>query len=71
MWKNIFLTGIKYCDVNNFTTRTGMRIRRIINPVWRRILKLCVGHKVHMESYPELKKESHIFLYPHIPLWRT
>lgn len=66
MWKNIFLTGIKYCDVNNFTTRTGMRIRRMINPVWRRILKLFVGHKVHMESYPELKKrKSYIFVSTH------
>jgi len=66
MWKNVLLTRVFRSDVNSFTTLPGIRFRRFINPVYRRILRLASGHRIHLESYPKLEKgKPYIFASTH------
>lgn len=64
-----FNTGLKryeYMTVDNFTTITGLKIRRMINPTLRYVLEKATKAKITVESYPELeKKEPYIFASTH------
>lgn len=64
--KNIGLIRLKKAGVNNFTSATGIKMRRLINRPLRFILKLSTNGKIIVESYPELKKsEPYIFAATH------
>ena len=47
--KNYGLLKFKDVDVNNFTSDIGMDIRKAINPVLRRILRVAVKGDVIVE----------------------
>lgn len=66
-WKNgsrglmMFNTGLKKyetTDINNFTSASGILIRRKINRIWRKILSLGTHRKVYIEQYPSLNKDE-------------
>lgn len=65
----IFNTGLKKyetADVDNFTSDIGIRLRRIINKPWRKMLKLGIHKKVIVEKYPDLAKDKkYIFCVNH------
>ena len=56
--KNYGLLKFKDVDVNNFTSDIGMDIRKAINPVLRRILRVAVKGDVIVERYPKLEKNK-------------
>lgn len=62
-------TGLKKyetANVENFTTKFGMDIRKLFNPIWRNILKLAVNKHVHIEEYPILDpNKAYIFVCNH------
>lgn len=54
-----FHTGLKRfetSDVNNFTSDVGIKLRKLIHPIWGQLLKLGTSRKVIVEAYPELEK---------------
>lgn len=55
-WKNPILPRIMYQDIEHFTSPFGIKVRRFISPVFRRILRCATGHTVYIESFPELEK---------------
>lgn len=65
----MFQTGLKIFetkDVDGFTSNGGIRIRRKMNRVWRRILTLATKRKVYIEQYPVLNKnEVYVFAANH------
>lgn len=64
--KNIGLIKYKKSDINNFTSATGLKIRRLINKPLRFILKLATNGKIIVERYPELEKHTpYIFASTH------
>ena len=66
MYRNILLPRVKNLTVENFTTETGIKIRRKINPVFRRSLALGTSKKIHLEKYPDLEKDvPYIFVSTH------
>lgn len=66
MWTNILLTRVKTSTPETFVTPLGLKIRRLIKPVLRPILRLASGRHIHVESYPKLNKgESYIFASTH------
>ena len=54
--KNIGIPKVMEWGVDNFTTPVGLKIRRFINPVFRRLLKLGTRRKIIVEQYPKLEK---------------
>lgn len=66
MWKNILLTRVKTSTPDKFTSSAGIKARRIISPVIRPILRLASGLNIHVECYPNLKKDKpYIFASTH------
>lgn len=66
MWKNILLTRVKTSTAETFATSAGFKIRKIIKPVLRPILRLASGRNIHIEEYPELEKDvPYIFASTH------
>ena len=64
--KNYGLLKFKDVDVNNFTSDIGMDIRKAINPVLRRILRVAVKGDVIVERYPKLEKNKpYVFVSTH------
>lgn len=65
----MFHTGLKRfetSDVNNFTSHTGIRLRKLIHPIWGPLLKAFTAKKVIVEAYPKLEKEkAYIFAVNH------
>ena len=65
----MFHTGLKRyekADVNSFTSDIGLHIRKVINPLWRRALRLGTQRKLYLEAYPKLdKKKTYIFAANH------
>lgn len=58
-------TGLKkyeYADVEHFTSKPGLRIRKIMNKSWHIFLKLGTTRKIHIVDYPQLQKGKIIFL---------
>lgn len=66
MWKNVLLTRVEKSTPETFTTSFWIKFRRLIKPVLRPILRLAVGRKIHIESFPELQKDvPYIFASTH------
>ena len=64
--KNIGLIRYKKADINNFTSTTGLKIRRLINKPLRFFLKLATNGKIIVETYPKLEKNRpYIFAATH------
>lgn len=65
----LFNTGLKkfeILDVDHFTSDRGIQIRRKINKVWRKVLRLGTKRHVHIEEYPVLNKdEVYLFVANH------
>lgn len=60
--KNIGLQRFLYADIDNFTSNTGIKIRKLINKPFRKLLKLGTKRKIILEHYPKLEKgKSYIF----------
>lgn len=62
-------TGLKkyeYADVEHFTSKPGLRIRKIMNKSWHIFLKLGTTRKIHIVDYPQLQKgKNYIFACNH------
>jgi len=56
MIRNIGITKVMEWDVEHFTSPAGMSIRKFINPIFRRALKLGTKRKIIVEKYPKLEK---------------
>lgn len=54
--KNIGLTELKDKSIDTFTTNMGIKLRRHLNPLLRRILKLLAKHKIIVENYPNFTR---------------
>lgn len=64
--KNIYIPSLKDKGINEFTTNTGIKIRRFINPVLKIIINLACDRKFIVEGYPNLKKDTpYIFASTH------
>lgn len=64
--KNIGLPKCEVSSAENFTTETGMKIRRIISNPLRFILKKAIKEDYVLERYPELEKDkAYIFVPTH------
>lgn len=64
--RNIGLGKIKRANIYNFTTKTGLKLRRVINKPLRAIFKLATKRKIIIESYPILEKGTpYIFASTH------
>ncbi len=65
----MFHTGLKKFEttgIDNFTSASGIKIRRKINRVWRKMLSLATHRKVYIEQYPSLNKnETYLFVANH------
>ena len=62
-------TGLKkyeYADVEHFTSKAGLRFRKIMNKSWHIFLKLGTTRKIHIVDYPQLQKgKNYIFACNH------
>lgn len=64
--KNYGILKFENADVESFTSDTGLKLRRAINPVLRPILRAATDGKVIVEDYPKLEKgEPYIFVSTH------
>ena len=64
--KNIGLDRIMHFGVDNFTSDFGLKFRRFINPVFRRLLRLGTSRKIIIEQYPKINKgQPYIFACSH------
>ena len=64
--KNLGLGYVKTSTVENFTTESGIKIRRYISPAVRKVLKLATKRTVYLESYPKLDPNTpYIFASTH------
>jgi len=63
---NIGITGVKNKTAENFTTKTGAKIRRIINKPLRLVLNIAAEAKIILEEYPKLEpNQNYIFVSTH------
>ncbi|MCI8545366.1 MAG: 1-acyl-sn-glycerol-3-phosphate acyltransferase [Bacilli bacterium] len=64
--KNLGLGYVKTSTVENFTTESGIKIRRYMSPIVRKALKLATKRTVYLESYPNLESNTpYIFASTH------
>ena len=64
--KNYGITKFQYTDVDEFTSDFGMNVRKKINPVLRRILRLATKGELIVDHYPKLNDgEAYIFVSLH------
>jgi len=64
--KNTGLGRLENTTVDNFTSDAGIKIRKEINPIWRKLLIPFTSRKVILEQYPELNDdEQYIFVCNH------
>lgn len=64
--KNIGLIRLKDKNIDTFTTDMGIKLRRFLNPLLRRILRFAAKHKIIVENYPKLTKgKPYIFVSTH------
>ena len=67
LYKNFGHQLVLNASVDNFTTDTGIRIRRRLNPLIRKALHLICKQKIICEKYPVLKKDvPYIFCPTHL-----
>ena len=66
MWTNIGLDKAKNLNSEKFTTNNGIKIRKIIHPLMKKIIKAKTGKEVIIVSYPTLEKgRNYIFAAGH------
>lgn len=66
LWKNIGITGVKNKTVDNFTTDIGIKFRKNINEILRKVIKNSINKNIIIESYPKLESgKSYIFAATH------
>lgn len=58
MWKNYGLVNAKNLDVDHFTTNSGIKIRKIIHPIMKKIISTKTGMETILVSYPGLNKNT-------------
>ena len=64
--KNYGIIRFRKANVDNFTSNIGMNIRKIINPMFRRLLKLGTKNKIVVDHYPKLEDNvPYIFVSTH------
>lgn len=64
--KNYGIIRFRKANVDNFTSNIGMNIRRIMNPMFRRVLKLGTKNKIVVDRYPKLEDNvPYIFVSTH------
>lgn len=54
--KNIGITKVMKWGVDDFTSPAGLMFRRMINPVFRRLLRFGTRRKIVIEQYPKLER---------------
>ena len=54
--KNYGLGWIKTSNIDNFTSKTGIKLRRAIHKPLQIVLKLATKRKIIIENYPKLEK---------------
>lgn len=64
--KNYGIMGFQNATVDNFTSDIGMELRKKINPVLRRLLKIVTKGKLIVDNYPKLEDDvPYIFVSTH------
>jgi hypothetical protein len=64
--KNYKLVDLLDADVNNFTTDSGMAVRRVIAKPLKKVLNIATVEDIIIDRYPHLNsKESYIFASTH------
>lgn len=64
--RNYGIIRFRKANVDNFTSNIGMNIRRIMNPMFRRVLKLGTKNKIVVDRYPKLEDNvPYIFVSTH------
>jgi len=64
--KNYGIMGFQNATVDNFTSDIGMELRKKINPVLRKLLKVVTKGELIVDNYPELEKDiPYIFVSTH------
>ena len=64
--KNYGIMGFKDKNVENFTSNIGMKIRKKINPLLRKVLKLATKGEIIVDNYPTLEDNTpYIFVSLH------
>lgn len=56
--KNYGILKFSNVGVDNFTSNVGLELRKKINPILRRLLKLAVKGELIIDRYPKLEKEK-------------
>ena len=65
-WKNYGLIKAKNKDAEHFTTDFGIKIRRIMHPILKFVIKMNTGKETILVSYPKLEKnKAYIFTAGH------
>lgn len=65
-WKNIGIQWVLSANRDNFTSDTGIKIRKIISPVMKEILKISTKKHINIETKPNLEKDKpYIFISSH------
>ena len=67
MYRNIGLKRLEIANVDNFTSNVGIKLRRMIFPAFKQVLRLAVKRNIHFEGeYPILEKgKPYIFVSTH------
>lgn len=66
--KNMYIPRLMEADLEKFTSNTGIRIRKLIGPAIRGLMKLVVqmDNKIYVHGYPKLEKgRPYIFASTH------
>ena len=58
MWKNFLLTRVETSTPDTFATALGFKLRRLIKPALRPILRLASGRRIHVESYQMMYRHN-------------
>lgn len=64
--KNYGIMGFQNATIENFTSDIGMEIRKKINPMLRRLLKIATKGELIVDNYPKLEEDvPYIFVSTH------
>jgi hypothetical protein len=64
--KNLYIPSLKNKGIDDFTTDTGIKVRRFISPILRKIVNIACVRKIVLEGYPVLEKDTpYIFASTH------
>ena len=66
MWTNIGLVNSKNLDSEKFTTNNGIKVRRMIHPIMKKIICAKTGKETILVAYPKLEEgKNYIFAAGH------